>query len=118
MKPALDSSDFQLPPWKYIYSMEEREWIERCQPVVMDKESIISLRLLYRTLFLKKRPTAKSTDVSGSDFNVDTVLLAELPKKPSSGNGKTRQQEAMAKLAAQGKAKLAAISQSQSQRYR
>jgi hypothetical protein len=90
--------EFVPPPWKFLYEMPESEWVARCNR--MASQDAKQLRFEYRTLFLKKRATTKSTEVT-STYPIETIMLVE-PKKVVTT--RDRHQEAMMKLAAKGQA--------------
>ncbi|KAJ3303954.1 hypothetical protein HDV03_003192 [Kappamyces sp. JEL0829] len=95
------ADDFVLPAWKHLYdNVDESLWIKRCAP--LDRKSAIQLRLAYRSLFLKKRPSTKATAIATS-YHIETLLLEERPK-PTVSTAKNRQQEAMNKIKQKGMA--------------
>jgi hypothetical protein len=95
--------DFVLPAWKLLYEMPEETWVKRGQP--LSKDAVLELRLQYRSMFLKKRPSSKATEIT-SAYSVETIMLLEKEKVSKNIN---RQEEAMKKLAAKGaSARLAA----------
>jgi hypothetical protein len=94
------ADEFIMPAWKHIYELPETVWIKRCAPLPVDATK--SLRLAYRTLFVKKRPSTKSTEI-GSNYEVETLLLAEI-HRPKSVSTKSRNDLAMEKLAERGRA--------------
>jgi hypothetical protein len=90
--------DFKPPPWKYLYELPEKDWCDRC--VTLSPTKIKELRLQYKSLFLKKRPSTRSTEVTSS-YPIETIMLIEKEKTVVK---KDRNQEAIDKLAAKGAA--------------
>ena len=87
------------PAWRFLYNLPEEEWTRRLKG---NEEKARILRQKYKILFLKKRPSTKATDVSGSAYEPETVLLMELPRPVTSGRQKSRAQLAMDRLKEKG----------------
>ncbi|KAJ2992889.1 hypothetical protein HDV02_002766 [Globomyces sp. JEL0801] len=92
-----DNNDFIPPPWKMLYDLTAEEWKLRSKLTL--KQATV-LRNSYKSLFLKKRPMVKSSQLN-NDYSIEVISLLE---KVVLAPKKNRQQEAMEKIAAKGAA--------------
>ena len=100
LKPA-SPTDFVMPAWKHIYDIDECLFVKRCSALSADEAR--QLRFAYKSLFLKKRASTKSTLVT-HEYAIETLLALEMPRRKPVQGAKSRAELALEKLSAKGKA--------------